>query len=70
MKNIGQNIKKQRLRKKLSQTELANKTNLTQNTIYRIERNLHVPTTQTLYKIAKVLNVTIDELFHPKELTK
>lgn len=62
------------IRKKvgLSQYQLAHFSGLAQSTISHIERGLYMPTIDSAYKIAAVLNVRVDELFIPeaRELPK
>jgi transcriptional regulator with XRE-family HTH domain len=61
--NIAKNIKKLRQEKGISQDRLSKLTDLSLNTIVNIEagNNLN-PTIETLEKIAKALEVSIDEL--------
>ena len=68
MNMVGNNIKKLREQKKLSQQELADKLELMaiyvcRGSISRIEDKSRTVTDIELYGIAKVLNVTIDELY-------
>lgn len=68
MNMVGNNIKKLRKQKKLSQQELADKLELMaiyvcRGSISRIEDKSRTVTDIELYGIAKVLNVTIDELY-------
>ena len=60
--NLGYKIKMLRKVRGLSQDKLAEKTNLTQQHISRIETGITYPGVSTLAKIAKVLNIQIDEL--------
>lgn len=50
-----------------SQGELAEKCNVTRQTINAIENNKYDPTLQLAFRLAKVLNVTVDELFQVEE---
>jgi len=60
---LAQNIKKLRKQHKLSQEELARKAEITYSTLIKIESGSNKnPTIKTIYKIAKVFNVTIDDL--------
>jgi transcriptional regulator with XRE-family HTH domain len=60
---LGQNIKKIRQKKKLSQEKLARLTNISLNTLTKIESGFTKrPSIQTIYKIAKALDVALDEL--------
>ncbi len=60
---IGENIRKLRQQKKMSQDRLSKEADLALNTIVKIETGENSnPTLETLQKIAKALNVSIDEL--------
>lgn len=48
----------------MSQTELAKSVDCSRNTIVRIENNEHVPSLQLSYKIAKVFDLSVEELFN------
>ena len=60
--SLGPKIKTLRTAKKLSQEKLADKAELTQQHISRIEKGLTYPGVATLSKIAKVLNIPVDDL--------
>ncbi len=60
--NIGNNIKKLRKEKHLSQEELAQKCNVSRQTISRWESNEVLPDTNNLIILAKLFNVTLDEI--------
>ena len=62
LKNLGNNIKKLRLSKNISQEELAYKIDSARNFIGCIERAEKSPTIITLAKIANALNVSLSEL--------
>lgn len=62
-KKLGMRIKKLRKMKGLTQSELAEKTGLSDNFIGIIERGKGGGTLKTLHKIANVLGVEIKELF-------
>jgi transcriptional regulator with XRE-family HTH domain len=59
---IGDNLKRQRIRKALTQEELARRAELTTATVARIERNETEPRMSTLRKLAKALKVDPAEL--------
>jgi transcriptional regulator with XRE-family HTH domain len=62
-KNIGDKIKKIRAKKGLTQDALARKAELPYTTLTKIESGVIIrPTIQTVIKIAKGLDVSIDEL--------
>lgn len=67
MKKLGLNIKAERSRKDLSQAELSEKINISVNSISAIERGVQIPNAVTIYNIAKVLQVSLDELFKDVE---
>lgn len=69
MSNIASNLRHLRGERKLSQQELADMIGIGRTTIANIESNLANPGHKTLLEIAKVFNVTIDELLHA-DLTK
>ena len=66
MKKLGLNIK-ERSRKDLSQAKLSEKINISVNSISAIERGVQIPNAVTIYNIAKVLQVSLDELFKDVE---
>jgi transcriptional regulator with XRE-family HTH domain len=59
---IGERLKELRVRRALTQEELAEKAGTGKNTINRIERNLTEPHMSTLRKLAQALNVDPAEL--------
>ena len=60
MKN---NIKELRTEKKISQQELADRCNVTRQTINAIENEKYDPSLQLAFDLAKNLNTTVDKLF-------
>lgn len=60
MKN---SIKVERARLNLTQAELAEKVKVARQTIIAIEANKFVPSSILAFKIAKVLNCRVDEVF-------
>lgn len=62
LKNIGINIKIERLRKGFSQEELAEKCNISRNLISLIETGKINPTIIKILDISKALNVDINIL--------
>ncbi|MFB4166865.1 helix-turn-helix transcriptional regulator [Virgibacillus sp. JSM 102003] len=56
-------IRKFRKDKKMSQKILANKCKVSRQTINAIENNKYDPSLDLAFKIATILNVTVDELF-------
>jgi transcriptional regulator with XRE-family HTH domain len=59
---IGENLKRQRIRKALTQEELARQAGLTTASVARIERNETEPRMSTLRKLAKALDIDPAEL--------
>jgi transcriptional regulator with XRE-family HTH domain len=63
MSTIGKNIKKYRQEKELSQDKLSKLADLSLNTVVKIELDESPnPTIETIQKIAKALNVSVDDL--------
>lgn len=60
---LGLNIRAERNRKELSQADLAEKVDMSENSINAIERGKQIPSAINLYLIAKILEVDINELF-------
>lgn len=60
MKNL---IKLERARINLTQAELAEKVNVSRQTINSIEIGKYVPSTVLAFKIASVFNKPVDDLF-------
>jgi XRE family transcriptional regulator, master regulator for biofilm formation len=62
---IGERVKKIRLEKKISLSELADQAGVAKSYLSSLERNLQRnPSIQFLEKIASVLNVPVDQLIH------
>ena len=59
---IGDNLKRQRIRKALTQEDLAQQAGLTTASVARIERNETEPRMSTLRKLAKALDLDPAEL--------
>lgn len=60
---FGKQVKKYRLKRKMSQEELAEKIDIAVNNLGKIERGESFVTAATLEKLASVLNVKVHELF-------
>lgn len=56
-------LKVQRAKKDLTQEELAELVQVTRKTINTVENNVYVPSTYLALKLAKALEVTVEELF-------
>jgi len=61
---FGTRVKKLRLKNKLSQLQLAQKSQLDLTTINEIENGNREPMLRTIWRIASALNVTLSELFN------
>ncbi|MCL6592259.1 MAG: helix-turn-helix domain-containing protein [Firmicutes bacterium] len=62
--NISEKIKKLRLNKGWSQTQLAKKLNTQSQNISRYERGIFTPSTEALAKFAEVFGVSVDYLLN------
>ena len=66
---VGKRIKESRRAKKMTQEELAEKTNISAKYLSSIERGLENPTFDTIIKLACALDVDVPELFnYPQHL--
>ena len=63
---IGQSVRYLRIKKELSQEELAFKANLNMNSISTLERGMNNVKIKTLYAIANALEVNIEEILNCK----
>ncbi len=62
--NINNNIRKLRFQAdELTQQELADKTGVTRQTIVAIENGKYSPTLELAFRIARVFNIPLDEVF-------
>lgn len=62
-KKLGENLKKIRTRKNVSQVEIANILGVDRSFISNIENGKNNPTLSTITNLAKALKVPVDELF-------
>ncbi len=62
-KKLGENLKKIRSKKNITQTELAQALNVDKSFISNIENGKNNPTLSTITNLAKALKVQVDELF-------
>lgn len=60
-------IKVERARMNITQAELAEKVNVSRQTINSIEIGKYVPSTLLALKIAKVFNISVNEIFSLEE---
>lgn len=65
--NVGHNIRKLRLRKNLTQSEVAQQCDLTKSMISKIENDHVLPAIATLTRIAQTLDVKISDLIGERE---
>ncbi|MCU5746884.1 helix-turn-helix transcriptional regulator [Staphylococcus sp. SQ8-PEA] len=56
-------LKMYRTKEGISQEKLSKKVNVSRQTINAIENNKYDPTLSLAFKLAKVFNITVDELF-------
>ncbi len=64
---IGERLKHLRIRRALTQEELADKASIGKNTVNRVERNLTEPHMSTLRKLAQALGVEPHELLEGED---
>lgn len=67
MKSIGETIAYLRKEKKMTQSELAEKMNVTDKAVSKWERDLSCPDVNTISKLADVLGVSVEELLKAKK---
>lgn len=70
MKSIGETISSLRKKKGLTQNELAEKMNVTDEAVSKWERDLSCPDVNTISRLAEVLDVSVEELLNAKEQRK
>lgn len=64
---VANHIRRIRVEREMSPTELAYKIGRTSNTVWRYEMGEAHPSLRTAQKIAEVLKVTLDDLFPAQE---
>jgi putative transcriptional regulator len=62
-KNIINTLKVQRAKKDLTQEQLAQLVGVTRKTINTVEKGKYIPSTYLALKLARALEVTVEELF-------
>ena len=67
MKSIGETIANLRKQKGMTQSELAEKMNVTDKAVSKWERDLSCPDINTISKLADILDVSVDELLKAKK---
>ena len=60
---IGKFIKQKRKEKKITQSELAEKLNVTDRAISKLENGICMPDSGIIAELCKILNITINDLF-------
>ena len=60
---LGRNIKAERIRKDITQEKFAELIDISLSHISKIEQGLTSPTAIILFKMSKVLNITMEEFF-------
>ena len=65
IKNIGKTIAEQRKKHNMSQKDLADKLNVSNKTISKWECGNGIPDIESLDKLARAFNITLDELLNP-----
>lgn len=66
MKTLGEKIRENRLRKNLTQAELANEAELTVRTVSKYETDTVMPKGRNLYRLARALGVSVAYLMQPE----
>jgi transcriptional regulator with XRE-family HTH domain len=61
--NLGERIKKHRIKKNMTQNDLAIECDFEKASMSRIESGQANPTIRTLFKIAKALDIELGQLF-------
>ena len=64
--DMGNVIREKRKDKGISQEELAKKCGVSRQTVNAIENNKYDPTLSLAFKLAALLNTTVDKLFSPE----
>jgi len=64
-KYVGNRIREERKKSRLSQKELGEKIGVKHNTISQYENATNSPEQDSLFKIARALNIKVDDLFPP-----
>ena len=60
---LGLNIKAERVRKNFTQEEFAEKIDMSVSHISKIEQGITSPTAIALFKMSKILNVSMEDFF-------
>ena len=63
MENLGQNIRNERYKRKLTLEQVAEKTSLSKSFLSNVERGLSQPSISSIMKIAKTFGMSVVDLF-------
>lgn len=64
---LGGTIKKSRIEKSLTQEQLAEMINITPTHLKQLESERRKPSLEVLYKLSRVLNFSVDDIFFPEK---
>jgi putative transcriptional regulator len=71
MPKIGNNIRRLRFdHKEMTQEDLANAVGCTRQTIIALEQGKYVPSVELAFKIARIFNANLEEVFQYEEKIK
>jgi len=62
-RQLGLNIKLARMKKSLTQEQFAEKIDMSLSYVSKVEQGLTTPTALVVFKMAKVLGLSVEELF-------
>ena len=61
---LGSNIRAERLRRHLTQEQLAEKLDMSINYVGKLERGVIIPSALVIFKLSKILRTDMNELFN------
>ena len=67
MGNFGENLRLLRKRANLTQEEIANKLNISHQSISKWENNISLPTIEYCLPLTEILKCSLDDLFNVKK---
>lgn len=67
---LGRNIKAERMRKDITQERFAELINMSLSYVSKLEQGLISPTAITLFKMADILSISMDEFFKGIDVKK
>lgn len=65
---LGRNIKIERIRKDLTQEEFAERIDMSLSYVSKLEQGITSPTAIVLYKMSKILDVSMEDFFDKIEI--